>query len=823
MNFKNYFSFLIFFLLTSGSLLLLSANAAGQSTSSGEISGTVLDETNRPFPYASISLLNAKDSVVIKGTLSKEDGTYHFNTVKNGDYLVAIYIVGYKRMVKGPYVINTGKLAYELGDNRLVQDAKMLRGVEIVKQRSLIEKQIDKTVINVENSALAAGNTALEILQKSPGVTVDKDGNISLKGKQGVNVMLDGKPTYLSSEQLANLLRSTEGSAIQLIELITNPSAKYDAAGNSGIINIKLKKNRNYGTNGSVLAGVGYGRYYKANGGLTLNHREERFNVYGNFNYGRNKRFGSTDIVRVNDTETDKTYFNQTNTAIRNRNNTNYKAGADYFLNEKNTLGIALNGYNGNGRNLANVQTLIGASPFKTDSSVVATNPNDYKYTGISYNLNYKGVLDTLGQEISIDVDHSNYTGRENNDFNNHFFDAYGQVLKPAYIFRNATPTRTNIWAAKVDYVYPVNKEMKLEGGLKSSFVKTDNNFIFENLLGDIWENDLKRSNQFLYNEYINAAYANLNRKFKTTTIQLGFRLEQTNSKGNSITENKVVKRNYLDLFPSLFINQELSKEHEMGFSFSRRIDRPDYESMNPFIAYLDLYSYRFGNPFLKPQYTNAFELSYSYKKTLNLTFGYSHTKDVISDVLLTDTIKKTIFISNQNLATQDSYNMNLSYPLQITRWWSSNNNLTVFYNKFKTPDLLGASFESGKVAFNLNTNQTITLSPSTSLECSGYYQSRRVNGTILTVAECNVDMGLRKSLMNKKMDIKFTANDLFKMQKNRISSTLPSQKYVITDRWESQVFRLTCTYRFGSNSIKGARQRSGSAESEGSRVKSGG
>jgi outer membrane receptor protein involved in Fe transport len=812
-------------LILALSLILLNIGFAKAQTDNtiGELSGKVLDEAKKAFPYATISLLNAKDSVAVKGTLTADNGTYVLNNIKEGNYLVAIYVVGYKRVVRGPFAITPQKTAYNLGSIQLVVDAKLLKGVEIIKKKPLIERQIDKTVINVENSILATGNTALEILQKSPGVTVDKDGKISLKGKQGVTVMIDGKPTYLSQEQLANLLRSTEGTSVQSIELIPNPSAKYDAAGNSGIINIKLKKNQNYGTNGTLTAGAGYGTYYKANGGLNLNHRAKKFNVFGNYDYSKNKGFGTTDIVRVNNTRTDQTYFNQTADNIRNRTNINFKGGLDYFINDKNTIGFAFNGYDARGTTDADVLTLIGDAPLKTDSSVVAKNPSKYKYTGITYNLNYKGTLDTLGQEITFDADYSQYKGHEDNLFNNVFLNAAGQPSKPAYIFRNSTPSTTTIWSGKTDYTYPINKEVKLEMGLKSSYVKTDNNYIFENLIDNAWQNDLTRSNQFLYSENINAAYANISKKFKTTSLQIGLRAEQTNSKGNSITEQKIVNRHYLNLFPSVFFNQELSKNNEVGLSYSRRIDRPDYGSLNPFVSYLDLYSYQFGNPFLKPQYTNSFELSYSFKKTLNITMGYSHTSDVISDVLLTDTATKTIFISNQNLATQDSYNLNISYPLAITKWWSTTNNLNSFYNKFKTPNLLGVPFQSGKLAFNFNSNQTIKINKTTNFEMSGYYQSRQVYGTLLIAPQYSIDLGLGKTFWDNKLNLKFAANDVFKMQRARITSAIPSQNYVVHSTWESQVFRLTASYRFGSSQIKAAREHSGSADSEGRRVKSGG
>lgn len=808
------------FLVIICTTMLLSRQAKAQSA--GEISGKVIGEDQKAFPYASVSLLNAIDSTSMRGTLSSDNGFYEFKGLATGKYLVSISVVGYKKTTKGPYLITSDLKSIAIGTIQLNTDAKLLNGVEIVKQKPLIERQIDKTVLNIENSILATGNTALEILEKAPGVSVDKDGKISLRGKQGVNIMLDGKPANLSAEQLANLLRSTEGSAIQSIELITNPSAKYDAAGNSGIINIKLKKNRNYGLNGSITAGAGYGSLPKVNGGLSLNYRNKKFNIYGNGDYSFKKFFNETDISRVNGTKTDQTYFDQTSHNEGKRTNRNYKTGIDYFINDHHTLGVFVNGYHGNGPSVSDVFTLIGSSPLKADSSVVALNTSASKYTGITYNLNYRGVLDTTGQEISMDADYSRYYESQESIFNNQYKNAYGEPLKADYIFRNTSPSLVKIYGAKIDYVLPLNKDAKLEFGLKTSFVKTDNNFIFENLQNDKWENDINRSNQFVYDENINAAYANLKKKFKTTTLQFGLRTEQTQSKGNSITENKIVKTDYIKLFPSLFINQELSKNHEIGFSYSRRIDRPDYGSLNPFIYYLDLYSYRFGNPFLKPQYTNSIEFSYSFKKNLNVSLGYSHTSDVMTEVLLTDTAKKTIFISVQNLAKQDSYNMNMSYPIAITKWWNSNNNLTVYYNRFQTPNLLGSAYSSGRLAYNLNTNQTITLNSSTKLEWSGSIESKQIWGTLLIEPRYRIDLGASKSFIDDKLSIKFAANDIFKLQKSKITSTLPSQNYVVNERWESQIFRLTCTYRFGSNQIKAARQRSSSSDSESKRVKSG-
>lgn len=791
----------------------------------GQITGKVLDESQKAFPYATISLLNAKDSATVKGTMSADNGSYEFSALKAGSYLVSLYVVGYKKVVKGPYTIDALHNAHAVGSVQLNPDAKQLKGVEVVKQKPLVERQVDKTVLNIENSALATGNSALEILEKSPGVTVDKDGNVSLRGKQGVTIMLDGKPTYLSAEQLANLLRSTEGSAIQSIELITNPSSKYDAAGNSGIINIKLKKNRNYGTNGTVYGGAGYGRYYKANGGMTLNHRQEKINIYANFDYGKSKRFNDLDINRVNNTAANKTYFDQTSDNLRMRNNYNYKGGIDYFINDKNTLGLAITGYNSNGNSTSDVLTMIGGTPSVNDSSVVARNFGDAKYTGNTVNLNYKKVMDTAGRELTIDADYARYTGIDDNLFNNIYLSNSGQAYKPAYLFRNATPSEVKIVSGKFDYTLPFSKDSKLDFGAKSSLVSTDNNFrstTFSQQSGS-WENDVNRSNQFIYDENINAAYANFNRKFNSTSVQVGLRGEHTHSKGNSITDEKVVKRDYFNLFPTVFVNHEINKNHDVGASYGRRIDRPNYGSLNPFVYFVDLYTYQYGNPFLKPQYTNSFELSYSYKKTINATLGYSHTSDVMTEVLLSDTAQKTLFISEQNLATQNSYNLNVSSPIKFASWWTANNNLTIFFNQFRSPNIQDRPYESGRVGFNFNTNQTITVNPTTNFEVSGYYQSRQVWGTLLIEPQYAIDLGFSKSFMNKKLNLKLAANDVFNLRTGKITSALPGQNYVVNQKWESQVFRFTCTYRFGSSSIKTNNRRSGSSEDESRRVKSGG
>ncbi|RAJ32968.1 outer membrane beta-barrel protein [Pedobacter cryoconitis] len=795
----------------------------GQTTGEkGQIAGHVADEKHLPVMYGAVSLLSAADSIQVKSAITTEKGEFKFLNLLPGTYFITVEWVGYEKKLNGPFTISAEQQLLNVPQIVILPDTKQLHTVNIIGQKPLIERKSNVLIMNVANSTLAAGSTALEILSKAPGLSIDNEGNISLRGKPGVNVMIDGKLTYLSTTQLTNLLRTTDGNAIQTIELMTNPSAKYDAAGTGGMINIKLKKNTNYGTNGTLTAGGGYGSYYKSNAGVTLNHRSKNINLFGNYNFTGNKEYEDMNINRSTSAFDEKTYFDQQGRDLYLRKNNSYKAGIDYYLGDKNIIGFAMSGYSNHMNADNNINTLIGSRPGVIDSTVTAANLGKIKYTSQTYNLNYKAVLDTSGQELNADLDYSRFNNDNSVTYTNNFYNAAGVIAKAPLIFRNITPTRVKILAAKVDYVYPFNPKMKLETGVKGSYVTTDNDFQSEDFTGNNWVNDPAQSNRFTYKEQVSAAYANFHREFKSTTIQLGLRAELTYSEGNSVTLQNVVKRNYLDLFPNLSIQQSLSKDHEIGFSYSSRINRPDYQSLNPFIYFSDLYTFSKGNPQLKPEYANSFELSYGYKKTTNVTFGYIHTKDVMTTTLLTDTVKKTLLIYEQNLAARSTVSMNINRPVAITGWWNTNNDATLYYSRFSSPDLSGAPFKNGKLTFMMNTTQTFTLNPTMNAELSANYQSAQVFGTYIARPVYGVDLGISKSFADKKATIKLAASDLFNTRKIVVKSAIPLQDYNLSQKQESRIFRLTFSYNFGSSGVKAVRERSNSSEGEQNRVKSG-
>lgn len=809
------------YLLSLTLLCLLTGGAviAQEKPTTIVINGVVIDEQNKPVDYATVSLFKATDSILVKTAVTDPNGKFQFQNINSGTYFIKTNMMGFVANRTNPFSLTTSNLNHNLPDIKLKANSKTLNAISVTATKPLIERRTDKLVMNVENSSIAIGSTALELLQKAPGVTVDQNDKISMQGKQGVLILLDGKQTYMSSADVANLLRNMQSSQIETIELITNPSSKYDASGNSGIINIRTKKSKNGGTNGSINATAGYGQHFRGNTGINLNHRNEKLNVFGNYNYGNMGRDNRLDIDRISNGTPD-TYFMQTGKSYRKMQNNNFKVGADFFLNKNNTLGLLINGYSNHGTETSDNYTNIGKSFQQVDSMLIAKSLQTNKYNNMAYNLNYKSILDTAGSELSVDLDYSKYSGNDGSDYINDYRYANGGMIRPINYTRNATPSKIDIKAFKVDYNVSLSKTVKLEAGLKSSWVKTDNDLRAEELINGNWQNDSRRSNQFVYDENVNAAYGSINKQFKSTSVQLGLRVEQTNSTGNLITTNNVVKRSYWDFFPTLFVQQTLSENNQVGFSYSRRIDRPSYDALNPFIYYLDQYTYNKGNPFLNPQYTHNFELSYTFMQKYLLSVNYSRVNDVIAEVILPDEAQKALYQTNANIAKNVSYGANLNVPVKIAKWWEMNNNLNVFYLSFEAPDLAGKALKTGKTSFQFKSQQSFTIAPGFMGELSGSYESPLDYGSLSLKSRYYVDMGLSKSLLNKKASVKVAVSDIFNLNETNLSSAYPGLKYDVYQKNDTRIARVSFTYRFGKNEIKPARRRSTGTEAEQGRMK---
>ena len=801
-------------------LIMLPAGALlAQNNAPGTVSGQLKDETGKPMDYATVSLLKAQDSTVIKGTLSNETGAYNFDHITPGTYIIKATEVGYAKAVSNAFTLVAGSLNVNVPVLKMQQASHTLSTVSITASKPLIEHKIDRTVMNVENSVLAAGNSAMDILERAPGVSVDKDDNISLKGKQGVTVMINDKLTYLTAAQLATLLRSTDGNTIATIEIITNPSAKYDAAGNSGIINIKLKKNKQAGTNGSLSLGAGYGRYGQDNETLNLNHKEGNLNVFGTFSHNDIQRYQDIGLMRIiTDSTGHKTYFNQyTNLPEINHNNS-YRLGADYDLSSNNTIGFIINGYfNGEDDDNNNTYTNIGQNFAEVDSSLHTVSLIHQTYHNNAFNLNDSWKIDTLGQELSADFDYSNFGNGSIAGYTTDFFLPDGSVQHPEAFLGNITPSNIDIRTAKVDYTKPLTKSLKFESGVKFSDVKTDNDLLQTESLSSPYVDN----NRFVYDEKIDAGYVNFNKDYKNYSVQAGLRAEYTSSSavGDSASVVQSIPRHYLNLFPSLFIDHTINDKNEINFSYSRRIDRPQYDNLNPFVYHLDPYTYQKGNPYLTPQYTSNFEFNYTYNKNITLTLGYSRTTDVITEIPGTDPATKVSFVTNENLQTQNAYNVNLYVPYTFTKWWEGNVNLTGFYLGFVSNGLEGQNLNDGQAAWQVRATETFTPIKGYKFELTSNYQSALVYGLFNVKPQYSTDAGVSHSFLNKKANIKFSVSDVFNQRTNNVTSFYANNYLIINQKRESQVARLTFTYNFGNNKIKAPEHQSG-ADDEKSRVK---
>ena len=801
--------------------MLTAGISIAQTKTSAKISGQLLDTQGKPMEYATVSLLRAKDSTLIKGALSTDVGTYSFDHINAGTYIIRATAVGYVKTTSAAFKVTDGASAIAAPELKMRDNPQSLKTVDITTTKPLIERKVDRMVMNVENSILAAGNSAMEILERAPGVTIDKDDNISLKGKQGVTVMINDKLTYLSSAQLATLLRSTDGTTIESIEIITNPSAKYDASGNSGIINIKLKKNKDAGTNGSITAGAAMGYYFKDNTSASLNHKEGNLNIFGNFSRNDNQRGRSLDIDReVVSPNGQPTYFSQNTFMPQINHNNSYRLGADYDLSPKNTIGFIVNGYFNKENDFNNTPTRIGSTPSGIDSLQHTTSTFRQGYKDFAVNLNDRYQLTKSGQVLTADLDYSKFNNSNNAQYITDFFLPNGATQHPSTYLRNQSPSTIDIHTAKVDYTYPITKTLKFESGAKYSDVKTDNDLEAQKLAGSTYINDTSRTNRFVYDEKISAAYVNLSKDYKNTSVQLGLRGEYTNSTGDLITTNQVVNRKYFDLFPTFFINHTFSAKHELGFSYSRRIDRPGYDNLNPFVYYLDPYTYQQGNPFLKPQYTNSFEFNYTYNKTINLSLGYSQTSDVITQIILTDPVKKATFQTNLNLQTQNSYNFNINSPYTIAKWFTGNINVNGFYNQFKSSSLLGADLNKGQAAYNFRVTQAFLFSGFRA-EVLENYQSAQTYALFDLKPQYNVDLGISRSFAAKKLNVKFSVSDIFDTRTNDVNLNYQSDMLQIKQKNETRIARLTLTYGFGNSKIKARNHQTG-LEDEKGRVKTG-
>ncbi|MEZ4963143.1 MAG: TonB-dependent receptor [Saprospiraceae bacterium] len=797
------------------------------SKETGKITGKVLGTEGEPLPFANILLHSMKDSSLVKAEYTEDDGSFELLNIAAGEYWVNVSFVGLPEYNTKPFTVITGQ-EVSLPDIRLSNKGVDLTEVTVTARKPIVEVHPDKTVFNVEGSINATGSDAMELLRKAPGVVVDNNDNIILSGKNGVRVYIDGKPSQLSTSDLAAYLRTIQSSDIATIEVITNPSAKWDAEGNAGIINIRMKKDQRLGGNGSVNLGYVRGDYNNYNGSLSGNYRNKKMNTFGSYSANDGKGSNVFNLYR----EQNGLVYDQVNLGTHEDQSHNFKLGNDFFLNDKNTLGVLFNGYYsdyaGNENSHMDISQM-GSS--LVDSALVANSKHNGTRQNYNFNLNYR-FDNAKGVIWNMDADYGLFKNDNENYNPNRIFSgngSEGSELLSEEIFKTLGPTDIDIFTFKVDHERPLLGG-QLSTGAKFSYVTTDNDFRFYNVVNNQDVVDVERTNHFVYDENVNALYGNFSRQLGKFSFQAGLRVEQTNSEGDleamKETNNQNVKRDYLDFFPSGGVTWQANQINTLQLTYSRRIDRPSYQDLNPFEGRLDKLTFERGNPFLNPQYTHSVQLNHTYKYMYNTSLSYSRTTDLMTRLTFIDERDRNAsFITWENLGRQSNVSLTFSAPITITKWWNAYANVSGYrtHNEgsFMRPDSSVYEVDLTVYAFNLYAQNTFNLPLGLVAELSGWYASPSVwGGTFETEGMWSVDAGLQKKFLQDKATVKISLSDVFKTNEWDSKSNFGPLFMRASGGWDSRRFRINLTYNFGNQQVKSARRRSTGLEDEKNRVK---
>lgn len=786
-------------------LSLLGNFAFAVTEPSVTIKGKVTDEQNQPVEFATAALINSKSKEIVKGEVCNEKGEFAILKVAPGEYILTVSMVGYEKTETSTIRIERKQTVIE--KNFVLKESKTTLGeVTITGNKNFIEQTVDKTVINPEASPTIASENVFEILKRLPGVSIDNSDNITLKGMQGVKVMIDDKPTYVSSSQLASLLKGMQGKNVDKIEIIENPSARYDAEGNSGIINIKTKHVKAPGFNGSVNAGANVGAKFGWNGGLDLNMKYDKINIYGNYsNYNWAGTNGMTATRRFTSTALEGAYQLIETDGLYDGSSHNYKAGIDYYIAKNHVISAMYRGNTGKNLNTDNNKTTFTDKYMQADSSLVTSALSHNDWTNNTYNLNYKWDIDSIGQSLSVDMDYATFLYNGDNSQSGSYFDKFGASTNQHINVSTDQGNTISIFTTKLDYALPISKTINLEAGLKTSNVTTDSHI---DMNGFLTQND-----HFIYTEAIQAGYINGRAQLGKTMLQLGLRVENTMTKGNSVTTNTVNDTTYLKFFPSFFVQQKLNDKNSLNFKYSYRIGRPNYDDLNPFRWMVDPYTYNVGNPNLGPQFTHSMGLSHNYNNKFITSLGFNYTNGLFTEVIKQDDASKSVYQTNENLNNSVDVNLSESFQLQPTKWWSLNGTVTGMYKAIQMYDNNAKALTMTSGMANLTNN--FKLPYKIDMEMSARYATSQLVSNIIARPRFTLDFGLQKKVLKDQGVVKVSVSDVFKTANGGAYAKYDNVDITVNNIWDSRKLNVTFSYRFGKDNFKTRSNRATSSSEE--------
>jgi hypothetical protein len=783
-------------------LLLLSgifffANAHALERENTQLHGRITDQDKKPMEFVVVTLLKAEDSSLVKGDITDAAGNFSFENLNAGNFLVSASFTGYEKVMQGPFTVS-GDQNLALEDIAMVP-VKNEKEVVIAAAQPLFTQKADKLIMNVENSPVRIIGTAWDLLSTAPGVVVDQNAKITLRGKSGVLVYIDNKNTFLSGDQLMNRLQNIPATDIVSVEIITNPSAKYDAQGSGGIINFITKKGSQLGFNGSVMVGVGQAFYTKYQDGASFNYATAKFNVYAKYDFANWNSLDRSYINRNITYNSIKTNYNQHSSIIETPLANSGTLGIDFYAKHNITWGVRADGSFIHDRSNAINTTIITQSGSDITNELYQKNGDSNLFHDATANIYFDQKIDTNGRELSGSLDYLTYNTNDLQTFNLNYIDDHGNTTAPSENQRSNSLSAINILVGQLDYAHPFGKKYKLETGLKSSYVKTDNNLIFdfENNSG-AWENDTTKSNHFIYTEQINAVYATGYATLGKWELEAGLRAEQTISDGNSRTTGERLKNSYIQLFPSVFILQKINETNSINYTYSRRVNRPDYQQLNPFVYYLDKYTYEQGNPFLQPEISNNVDVTYSFMDALFVSMGAGRTKHAMTDV--TNQVDSTGigYKTTVNLNNVDNGYFGISSPIPIGNWFMAEIELNESYHRF-TSNLYGTNIDNKSWMFNGSTTFTFTLPHSVKFQIWGWYQGPGTYGIFYSKSQGGVGTSISKTFFNKQLSVNLVGNDLFHQNGMRASINFQGQDVYLEFIPETPRVFLRVRYSFGN------------------------
>lgn len=801
-------------------LVFISVSLKAQPGSQGQdqefsITGFIKDSVSgQALEYASVALFRLKDSTLVNGAITDEKGAFTMRQQGGGKFYLKITFIGYGEQIWGPFMRKPGGEALiDLGEILISPSSATLRGVEIVADKPLIEMTLDKRVVNVEQNLNTSGGTALDVLRQVPSIDVDYEGVVSLRGSSNVTILIDGRPSTLTGADRKAVLEQISASSIETIEIITNPSAKYDPDGMSGIINIVLKKKKGQGLNGMFSVNVGTREKY--NGSMSLSYSTDKFSIFGSLDYGDRMRIMGGESHRETFALTNNRFIDQDFTGDHHSISKSGKIGFDWSINAKNTISFTAGANIRKGDDIENISTTDSDSLYMANLFYFNTGLEYDNRNSFDYNLNYRKRFKKPTQEMMIDFSFSNGISKDSASQLTEYFlpDEITPSGENPMWRRTFGDNLNNVFTGKVDYTHPFNDSTKLELGIQSIFrtLDNDNSVLYYDQVMGIWQTDTSESNHFIFEEQVHSAYFNLSANRGRFGLSFGSRFEQAITTSAMADENEEFENTYFSWFPTAALSYKISKQQEFQLSYSKRINRPDFHSLNPYIDYSNYPTIRGGNPYLDPEYIHSVELGYAFyskKLTLMPAIFYKRVNDVITRYrqMLNDTV---VFMTMENFASATSYGVELIFTYNPAKWWKMSGSSSAYLIKIDgsniETDITGDAW-----GYDAKINNNITLPYKIEMQLSGFYNGPGFTGQGYRKSFFSSELALKKDFLKNRLAVSIRVSDLFNTMKFGMDSEDDYGRFEMLRVPEGRVFWFGVTYKIKGNYKPKERKRSG-------------